>query len=327
MNGEVGDLVRELKTLRKGRGILANGIGERIGAALRRVAGARADDSPIDLRDRVADTLRRLALELPGDLRIGITAAFALSDEVSMPFYQDRVAWAAAKLNRDQRTVRRRIDQGIERMAEYAIGVLREREADADHASPGWHLEQLFVAVALDLPTVEVLEYRRVVAERDDVRELELGFTLTSPRADTPPDRLAAEGLGLDVFYGGRLDGRRMETTDRVGFRLVLPRPLRRNETHEFLLRVRIPDGTPVQPHYVCVLKNPCDVFDLRVRFDPGNPPVWVSRLAGVFQRDVEDPTPIGEPVAPDASGEVVTQFHDVSVGLSYGLRWRLRTA
>lgn len=326
MNGEVGDLVSELKTLRKGRGILASGIGERIGPMLRQVCGARADDSPIDLRDRVAEGLRRLAQELPGDLRIGVTAAFALADEVAMPFYQDRVAWAAAKLNRDQRTVRRRIDQGIERMSEYAIGVVREREAEAGSASPGWHLERLFVAVALDLPTVEVLEYRRVVAERDDVRDLELGFTLTSPRVSTPPDRLAAEELGLDVFYGGRLDDRRMETTDRIGFRLVLPQPLRRNETHDFLLRVRMPRDSPVEPHYVCVLRNPCDVFDLRVRFDPGNRPARVSRLAGVFQRDVEDPTPIGEPVEPDASGEVVTQFRDVSPGLSYGVRWRFHT-
>jgi hypothetical protein len=144
-------------------------------------------------------------------------------------------------------------------------------------------------------------------------------MTLTSP-----PDRgqqAAADELSLDVFFGGRLIQKRLESTDRFGFVLELPNPLNRESKHDFALRYRVLNGH-MQPHYVCVPKHRCDVFDLHVRFHPDKLPATVWRLTDAFQRDVDDPTPTGEILTPDSAGEVHITFRRLTPGLAYGLRW-----
>src|SRR2546423_7989957 len=109
----LAELVRDLKALRKGRGVFASQIGGRIGEALREVCGVADNDGPATIRRKVTERLLELAAELPADLRVAVLAAFAMCPEVQLPLYQDRVNWAASRLDRDPRTVRRRIDDGI----------------------------------------------------------------------------------------------------------------------------------------------------------------------------------------------------------------------
>jgi hypothetical protein len=227
----------------------------------------------------------------------------------------------AERLNRDERTARRRIDEGIARLAEVAA------TSTADHAPPppertiDWHTEELRTSVALDQPTPEVFETRRIVADRDELDHVDLAFTLT-----VPPGRngsVRTDDLEIDIFHGGRLAGFALETGDRFGYRLKLPKPLSRDETHQIGLRFRVRPDRPTAPHYVCVPRNRCVDFDLRVRFDVDNLPTRVWRLNNTFQRDIDDPAAsAGEVVQLDGAGEIHTRFHELTPGLAYGIRW-----
>ncbi|MBB4965228.1 hypothetical protein [Saccharothrix violaceirubra] len=303
---DVPRLVDELKALRKGRGVHSSPIDRRVGEGLREVLALDAGAGTAKLRDEVAGVLRDLAVGLPDDLRIAVSAAFALDDDVRLPLYQERVAWTARRLDRDQRTARRRIDEGIVRLAELAIA--RHNGGTAARFEPltEWHTAALTVVLTLDSDVPEALEFRTVVANRDDVRGVDLA--LTAP---------ASGGPEISVLYGGTLARVHKEATDRYGFRLVLPEPLTRGTRHEFGLRMRVRD---MRPYYACVPRHPCAEFDLRVRFAAR--PRRVVRLAGVFQNDAGDRAVDGDEVAVDAIGELRQRFHDLTPGLAYGVRW-----
>ncbi len=312
------DLAEELKTLRKGRGVLADRIDQRVGSAVRVLCGITEGVSPAEIREKIVVTLRELIEALPPDLRDPMLAAFALDEAVQYPLYQERIAFAAERLGREQRTVRRRIDEGIARLVELAE---RRRDSVLEAATgPGWHTTDLRTLVNLELPSPEAFEFRQVVAERDGLTALELALTVTAtPGSEPGHEQPEAD---IDVFAGGTLVTTGREATDRVGFQLALPRTLAKGEVHEFVLRFRAPEGKPMSPHYVCVPKGRCDVYRLQVRFGPGRPAgVW--RLDGVFQRDLDDPMATGEPISLDEAGEANTEFRRLHAGLAYGIRWQ----
>jgi hypothetical protein len=311
MGTTTGNLADELKTLRKGRGIHAADITDRVGPALTALCGLRPEDNAHTVRGKIGATLTALAKELPADLRTAVIAGFALVPQARHQFYQARVKWAAAQLHRDERTVRRRMDEAIDQLAGLAMAT-RAPVAPTRSASQ-WRTGALRVTLVLDLVTPEAFEVRRIVAEADGLTELALALTVTGS---------GENGLSIDVLHGGRLVRRRMESSDRFGFSLALPRPLSRGEQHEFALRFRIAPGTPMRPHYVCVPKAPCDSFDLHVRFDPDRRPLGVWELTDAFQRDVEDPKSACRPVELDAVDEVHLQFHQLTAGRAYGVRW-----
>lgn len=319
MAGGVAELVRELKTLRKGRALFVRQIGDRVGPVLSQVCGVTADDSSAEVRKKVADRLEGLAAQLPADLGLAVLAAFAIHRDAMHPFYQDRVRWLAAQLIRDQRTARRRIDEGIERLAELAATPGTGR-GGAEAGPPRWHIEMLKVALLVNRDAAEALEFRRIVADQDDLDELDLSLTLTVAAGQRRP--VSPDSLHVDVIYGGILVPRARESTDRLGFVLELPKRLDRFAKHEFALRYRPQDGQPMQPHYACVLKNRCDLFELRARFDRNRPPRQIWRLTGAFQRDLDDPLQRGDALFLDPAGELCVTFQNPTPGLAYGIRW-----
>ncbi|MDI5975368.1 hypothetical protein [Amycolatopsis magusensis] len=308
----VSALVEELKALRKGRGVLAGKLDERLGPEIRRCCGVRAGDRPSEVRDKVTATLAAAIAELPEDLGGLLLVAYALDPRLRLPFYQERIDRVADQLHRDRRTVRRRIDDGIVHLAELVDGRAPgpPEPGMPDEIGPGWHTEELRTFVNLEPAAPEAFEVRRVVADRDGIGALDLAFTVTS--ADGGPE--------IDIFSGGRLAGTRKQATDRVGFELRLPAPLRRGQTHEFVVRFKA--GAEMQPHYACVPKQRCDYFDLRVRFPADRLPAAVWRVAGGFQRDLDDPVATGDPVHPDPTGEIRGEFRRLLPGLAYGFRW-----
>jgi hypothetical protein len=303
----LADLVRELKTLRKGRGLLASHIGERIGSALRAICDVRDDDGPAVIRQKVARRLEILAGELPSDLRIAVLAAFAIAPDARLPFYQDRVGLTARRLNRDPRTARRRIDAGIDHIAQLAtvrpVPAARPAEAAASasasasaSAEGGWRTLELRVIALLDRTHPEVVELHRIAAGHHDLVTV-----------DVPVPAAA------DVLYGATHAGRGTVT---------LPRALARGEEHEFGIRYRIPDTVP---HLVRTQDHPCDLFDLRLRFDRDRPPWPIWLLAAALDRDLTEPERTGEVREIDAAGELHLVFRDLTPGLAYGARWERR--
>jgi hypothetical protein len=318
MSISAADLVAELKILRKGRGIQAPHILDRIGPAIRAICSITENDDAASVRQKVAARLRDLAARLSPDLQIGVTAAFGLDETLHTPFYKDRLRWAEGKLERNTRTVRRRIDDAIAQLAELAVHRLGTDDQPS-HPPPNsrWYNAEIRQALVLDNASPHALEQRRIVSDEDGLGELDLALTVPAPGAPTsgrPAD------VAIDVIYGGRLLARRMESTDRIGYRLLLPRPLNLGEEHEFALR-ELPGGELV-PHFVCLPRHRCDRCEVRVRFAPNRPPARVERLNGVFQRDIVDPNCVTEPLSLDACGEVRQRFTTLTPGLAYGVRW-----
>ncbi|WP_410659429.1 hypothetical protein [Amycolatopsis sp. lyj-112] len=318
MNVSAVDLAGELKLLRRGRGISAPQLAERAGPALRAVCLIAEDDGNAEIRRKVTECVTRWTPALPDDLRTAVLAAFALHDEARDAFYQERVRWLARSLVRDDRTARRRIDEGIERLAEIAVASTSESGPDS-HGSPStrWHTEELRVALALDQPVPEGFEFRRIVADADDIAELDLAMTLT--KSANHGESFDDKDLRVEVFHGGMLAERVMESSDRVGLALRLPVPLHRQGRHEIALRFR---ADLKEPHFVCVPRHPVDFFDLHVRF-PVPVPVEVVQLERVFQDDASDEATRGVLLTPDASGEVHVQFRGLAPGFAYGVRWK----
>lgn len=317
------ELVEELKTLRKGRGLYVPQVGDRVGPVLRQIGGVTQEDDARELRRKVANSLEEYAVALPEDLHVAVLAALAVHPDVRLPFYQERIRWIAHYLERDERTARRRVDEGIERLAELMLGLGAVGDAPVlDLLGPGWRVAELRTIVLLDQPVREAIEQRRIVAERDGLDRLEMGYSLPrDPAAGPDPDR----ELRIDVLYGGMLVRRQMESSERIGLVLQLPRRLERGEAHEYGMRIQVPKQRRIQPHFVCIPGIPkvsIDAFNLRIRFDRDRLPQQVWRLDGAYQRDVDDPVPIGEPVSPDITGEVQVRFRNLAPGLAYGLRW-----
>jgi len=307
-------LVAELKTLRKGRGMGAAALAERIGPNLREVCGLGPEVDGAPLRQAVTDRLREFTAYLPSDLRICVVAAFGLEKAVDFPFYQDRVRWAAEQLKRDDRTVRRRIDDGIAQLADLAIApAAADPEGDHD-GNGGWRTEKLRAVVSLDRPIPEVIEFRTVAAERDGLAELDLAWTLS--RAQLSDD------LPIEILYGGTLVSRQLETADRIGFMLRLVTPLDRGEVVEVAVRHRAPSDQDMRPHYVCTPLHPCDHFELRVKFAPDRLPNYIWELDGVLQGDIEDKVAPRNLVRANDAGEVKLDFRRLKPSRSYGIRW-----
>ncbi len=290
------ELVRELKSLRKGRGVYAGRIGERLGPTLRVLCGVTEDDGPVTTREKLVARLTELAEQLPEDMRLVTVAAFGLTAEVRMPLYRDRVGWAAPRIDRDARTVRRRVDEAIDQLAELVVTI---------PPLPGgaWHTAELHVVVTLDRPQPEVLEQYRIVADHDGLYELDFTSPALEPRG----------ALEVDLLYGGTL---RTGGTARGRLSLTPPEPLAKGDTHAFAMRYRFPRPQVLRSYVVRELEQSCDLLDLRVRFARDRIPHQVWTL-----RDVTGPHG-GQEQPVDRAGEIHQRFKRLLPCRSYGARW-----
>ena len=322
----VTELVEEMKALRRGRGILEGRIDDRIGRALRIACGVPEGSSPTDTRRIVSTRLTELADQLPDDLRNAVLAAFALLPDTRQRFYQERVRWVAGRLERDERTAQRRINEGFTHLAELAVATAGTGPVDfptAEEQEPTWYTEKLRVAMMLDGPNPTAFEWRRIVSNQDGLDEIDLAFTLTAPVVGAEP---TAPALEIAMLYGGTLVTREMAATRRFAFSILLAKPLERNERCEFALKFQVPQGQAMQPHYVCVPREKCKLFDLRVRFDRDQLPSTVWQLTKMFQSDLDDPASHGTKIDVDSAGELHLRFEDLAPGFAYGARWDLPT-
>lgn len=325
MRDIVTELVEEMKTLRRGRGILEGRIEDRIGRALRAACSVPEGSSPTDTRRLVGNRLTELADQLPDDLRNAVLAAFALLPDTRQRFYQERVRWVAGRLERDERTAQRRINEGFTHLAELAVATIGTIGAMDDPTSndqgPDWYTEKLRVSLVLDQPNPEAFEWRRIVSNRDGLDEIDLALTLTAPPTVNGEAADPAR-LNIAMLYGGTLVPREMAAARRFSFSVVLAKPLDRGERSEFALRFQVPEGQSMQPHYVCLPREQCKLFDLRVRFHRDRLPSKVWQLAKIFQSDLDEPGRPGTGVDVDSAGELHLRFDDLAPGFAYGARW-----
>jgi hypothetical protein len=308
-------IAAEIKALRKGRGLRGD-VARRIGPLLLELAGG---DS-VQVRGRLADELSTLSGHLPGQLRTAVLAALGLHPAtMEMATYDRRKIWVATQFDRVPRTAERRIEEAQVLLAQEVAAELLRRRRQSDADDDGWHVEWLSVVLLLDGPTPEVIERRRIVATRDDLKDITIALDV--PR-DAGQSRL---NLATRVTEGGTLVRTEEPSRNRTRFHVDLPHSLRQGEAHEYEMAIQVLPGEPMRPYYVCVPERRCDRFDLRVRFDRRRPPAWVRRVVGEDLRvyeSFEGVPPIAGQVPVDGTGEATASFSQLRLRQGYGLQW-----
>jgi hypothetical protein len=147
----------------------------------------------------------------------------------------------------------------------------------------------------LAAPKPEIFQFHTVVADRDELSEIDVAESAGEPR----------------VLYGGLLS---------KPLRLIFPEPLRRGDRHEFGLCFR--QRADMEPHFVSVVRQPCDNLEIRVKFAADHVPPRVWLLTAVPGAELADPARRGAAVAVDAAGELRVRFNAPDPGLAYGVGW-----
>lgn len=305
----------DLSHLRKGRGVMASDLLERVGPALKALSGIDDACTEAEARRRLIVFLNGLASELPPDLGLALATSLAVHEEVRHRFLEERVRWLATKLQRDVRTARRRIDEAI-RCAEGVSAATSA--AGGDYAPEGWYLARLRTLLSLDGPRPTAIEERTVVANQDDLSEIIISTSI--PRAGTAGS--LRHTVDLTVIYGGSLALREQRTDTYFRHVIRLPQSLRRGESHEIGVSVAVPVDQPMKSRYAFKPLRRCDEFDLRIRFSPLAPAMNIWSIHGLPQGMIEDFATPDAIVRPDSAGEVHLRYQHLRVGLAYGARW-----
>lgn len=307
------DVLAELKILRKGFGMDDPGAPARIGEALRYVAGVPTDAEPAVQRSALRQHLLDVTATLPQGLSRLARIALALGDAPTERFGQ-RLARAAAELDRDERTARRHVDAALARLAEEALTAVAKGPTPAD---PPWYTESLHVLLLLDRAVPQVVEERHVVSGHDGLSHIALSHSF--PTADVSTDALDRPGLSFSVLHGGTPQ-RSLEpqSRTRVGSFVRLPRPLRRGERHRLTIRVAV--AGPLAPFYVCTPLYPCQHFALTVWF--GTAPTRLRVVDDELPLEAGDPNVGRVRLKHNASGAVQASFTGLRPNRSYGLSW-----
>jgi hypothetical protein len=310
-------LATELKAARRGRGLYHPDIAGRVGPAMRAAFGLTDVDAAAVARSKMIRRVQEGSRSLPEELQLAVLGALGIHQDVrDMMLLQDRVAWLAGRIHKDNRTARRRIDEGCERLAEILVGGSEGRRSGR-LAGDDWYVESFHAILVLDSGSPMTIERRVVVAERDGLDRLALPWSL--PRAEAAAD---GHDLRARVLYGGALTGKERESDSRFRLSLTLPRPLRAGETHEYGLLIEVPPEQPMRTHYIYFPATRCDFFDLRVRFGVGAPPERVWRVADAFHRDVDERRLDSDLLTVDRAGDVHVQFFEMALGHGYGIQW-----
>jgi hypothetical protein len=325
MTNERDEMVRELQQLRRGHGVHAPDVVDRVGPRLRRICGLDDSGSGAGDRERLVDRITRSVEELPGELRLAVQAAFGLEPASQERFLRDRMEWLGEKLERDPRTAMRRVEAGLALLAERLLDLAelsRTGSAAGDdanaYAPEGWYVTLARATLLMHVDPVQLIETRRIVSTRDGLEQVTTSWSI--PKG--PPADAAA--FRVDMLYGGELVRDEIPSTSTFWSGLIrLPRPLAAGEKHEFQVRVTTLPPAQMRPYYVLTPFRRTDEFELRAKFHTARPPDLVWGLDGVPFQLVDENQPVGAVSEPDAVGEVESRWRNLRQGLSYGLRWR----
>jgi hypothetical protein len=309
----------ELRRLRKGHGVLSRGLRDRVGPELSTLAGLSATDSDPVIRTKLHQTLQSRCRDLPADLELAVLAALAIHPRTRHRFLSDRLVWVAEELHADERTARRRMDEGFRRLClqqEATTSVVQHPVRE------DWYFQSFRTVLRLDQPSPEAYEQRTIVSNVENLTELETSFSLPRRAGDSS----GTHSLNVEMAYGGELTLVRQPTEKHFRLHIRLPRPLSAGETYEYGLVVRIPPGQPMAPHYVLTPFRSCDAFSLRVRFGRHRLPTSVWKLTAVPFVMIDDPAASEERLAIDDAGDLAVEFSDLQQGLGYGMQWQEQT-
>ena len=267
------------------------------------VDGATRED---EARARLVSLLTSEASALPGDLRELILAAFGISD--SRPLLHDRLLAVGQVLQRDERTLRRRLAEADDLLADRMVLRFGARQG---LAVPGWHWSSYRFEVDVTGDRPVFLSTRTIVPTLDGLDEFE--ELVAIPRVGDSAS-LQVEGV-TGCTYLGR------DPLSGSSWRLLfgLPRALSAGEQHETVVRFTWPSRESIQPVAAFVPMRRVERFEVSVAF--GQPrscaKAWV--LDGVLPTSFADPPASGDLVAAET---VQATFDDLLLGHAYGIAW-----
>jgi len=183
----------------------------------------------------------------------------------------------------------------------------------------GWYVESFTALLRLDTAQPEAIEDRVIVATVDGLRELTTSISV--PRH--PDDSSPAHQLNAELLYGGSLQQSDQPYESYFRNIIALAQPLMLGERHKYRLRLRVPPGQPMAPHYVYMPFHRTDHYELRVRFDPQHLPKKIWRICGTPPVVLYEDHPEGAALTPDRFGEIRVEFDDLRLGLGYGIHWQ----
>lgn len=303
-------LEQELALLQRGRGLRAPELSAHVGPALRAALHLEDTASSIEVRDRLVAALRSAGSELPADLRLAFLSACALEGAESGLL--ERLRKAGELLDRDLRTVRRRLAQ-----ANTAVAAILARGArpllSTDEA---WYIEAMDSRIEFDANGP-------CIRGRKTIVPTVVGLTRLSERISLP----STPGIGsptptIEVFEGGQLAEVRHQGSV-WWYDILLATPFEAGVPQTIGVAIRLPSRELMVPIAVMTPIRPCRLFTQHVDF--GSPPVCDH----VWLVDGEYPTELAEPPAESTriylgqDSAVVTSFSGLRAGLSYGIRWR----
>ncbi|ONI70529.1 hypothetical protein ALI144C_48725 [Actinosynnema sp. ALI-1.44] len=295
MSTKIPALVHELKALRGGLGVEDPHLVARAGSAVRRASGVADGESPAIAREKIRMWLERLIAQLPDAAARTGRAVFGFDGPGDQP-YLARLRALGQAVDREVRTMQRRADQIVARIAELA---LTQSSATDPHAGEPWHTALVQVDLVLDQPEIEVFENRRIISHTNGLTEIR--HSLTIPQARDRTDHVDLDALGITVLRGGDMSAPpRMVSTNRLEFALRPPQPLAPGDDHEFFFRLRLPE---MSPFYVCTPRFGCDEFHLRVRFGRDRVPDRIWLIDGELSMEAADPVPSARPCVRTAPG------------------------
>lgn len=312
-------LLEELKRLRRGRGLADPALAS-LGPSLRALSGTGPAATNREAVEQLRAEIRRLIDGLPDELRqfAGVALNVGWDDEGASERLEGRIERLSQLVSRDPRTVRRRIDEAMNRLVDAAVAEENWAEMDRQESAADWYIKSSRAILRLDLPNPEALDEREIVVTGSPLSGISLPFTL--PRH--PDDHSDTHELRTEMLFGGKFVVSRRVADLRFDIKVQFSRVLQPGETHRYAIIYRVPDGQQMTPHYVFVPYRRCDEFELHVRFDEHALPADVRRVNGRAHREIDERQPDTEILRPDSAGEVHIRFTNLRVRAGYGLQW-----
>jgi hypothetical protein len=259
-----------------------------------------------EARARLVSLLSGEASALAEDLDVLVAAAFGISD--SRPLLHDRLEAVGKILRRDERTLRRRLAEADDLLADRMALRFGARQG---LSIPGWHWSsyRFEVDVAGDRPIF--LSTRTLIPSIDGLSAFEEIVSI--------PQVGDSDSLHVEAEAGCTYLGRDPLSGNSWRLLFALPRALAAGEAHKTVVRFTWPSREWIQPVAAFVPMRPVERFEVSVAF--GQPrsceKAWV--LDGVLPTSFADPPVTDELV----SGETVeARFNDLVLGHAYGIAW-----
>ncbi len=306
MDPELERLANDLAALHRGRGLRRPTIEP--GPALREALQLSQVEDPVAVRRRLVREFKAATASIAPDLRVVFLHACAISCQDAT--LRDRLARVAEVIDRDQRTVRRRLVQANLGVA----GYLQHRARDPSSTEP-LRVESMRSIMDLRGPAPVQTTYRTVRAAQPGITSFRDRFGIPHP----PGRPLEPQ---LRVVAGGELEVLEQQSASVWGLQVRLDHVLDAEELHEIGIEVTIPDRDLIRPYTVAVPLGPTRAFTATVHF--GEPPAATRAWAvdGLLPAALDDGVPTSRTFDPETTPDVTVDFTRLQLGLAYGLAW-----